>query len=85
MPNPAPSSKPSEGPQIGFKDYRKKQKKKQWELPVRAKKTPATLVSKVKNTFDKSAHTFKKVSLRESQKWVEGKKYVFAILEGIRS
>ena len=51
--------------------------------PVRAKKTPATLVSEVKNSFDKSTHTLKKVSLRESQKWVERKKYVFVILERI--
>ena len=55
------------------------------DIPVRAKKTPAALVSEGKNTFDKSTHTVKKVSLRESQKWVESKKYVFAILEGIRS
>ena len=45
-----------------------------WAIPVRAKKTPATLVSEVKNSFDKSTRTFKKVSLRESQKWVATKK-----------
>ena len=38
------------------------------EIPVSAKKTLATIVSDVKNSFDKSTHTFKKVSLRQSQK-----------------
>ena len=51
--------------------------------PVRAKKTPATLYSKVKHMFEKWKYSLKKLPLRRSQKWVEAQKYVLAILEEI--
>ena len=54
-----------------------------FQLPVRAKKTPVALDSKVKHMFEKFKYNVKKLPLRRSQKWVEAPKYVFAILEEI--
>ena len=54
-------------------------------LPVGAKKTPATLDSKLKHMFEKWKYNVKTLPLRRSQKWVEAQKYVFENLEEIRA